>query len=492
MNGAIGEHKVFKLMREYSTGEQWAEWLQAPLEHAAGVGDVDLVHDLLRSGAACKSSWRGCFGRTLLDSAVEGGSSRVVSAILSAGGAGGVNNVSGPRGWSLLHRAAQRGLDRVGIALVMAGANVDATDLDGCSSLHLAADEGADELVNFLLANGADPNQMSNSGCTPLHFAAAGGHLLIVDALLRKGCGVAAHNLGGRSALQVAAMAGHVMVVRNILTAGMDVDDEGLVDGFTPLMRAAQAGKADVLIELLRRGASVNRREAHGWTALHLAVKDGEGEDCSRVVGTLVDAGADVDAPNGDGMTPLMYAAASPDYDGTLALLRHGASVKARDCRGFSVLHHACEGLHDLSAQKVSLLLKSGADETLADNDNKTASQVVGRVDPGHLLACGLRAETDRVRGVLTKGPTIRWRRRGLFIMCRYFPGRMLLSLGGRGSRRDRADRRAAKRAATATGGAGGVAGAGVVGVRDEWQNAAIGVVKVKGEDIFRNIVSFL
>ncbi|CAN0293773.1 unnamed protein product, partial [Hapterophycus canaliculatus] len=53
---------IFKLVCERATPGQWTEWLRAPLEHAAGTGNQDLVDKLLRAGANGSAGWRGCHG----------------------------------------------------------------------------------------------------------------------------------------------------------------------------------------------------------------------------------------------------------------------------------------------------------------------------------------------------------------------------------------------------------------------------------------------
>lgn len=79
------EVEIFKLMSYGATPERWAEWLRAPLEHAAARGNFDLVQRLLKAGANGGAGWRGCRGRTLLDAAALGGNEHVVTALLQAG-----------------------------------------------------------------------------------------------------------------------------------------------------------------------------------------------------------------------------------------------------------------------------------------------------------------------------------------------------------------------------------------------------------------------
>ncbi|CAM9830945.1 unnamed protein product, partial [Ectocarpus sp. 8 AP-2014] len=70
---------IFKLVCDRATTEQWAEWLRAPLEHAAATGNRDLVDKLLGAGANGGAGWRGCYGKTLLHAAAEGGNVHVIT-----------------------------------------------------------------------------------------------------------------------------------------------------------------------------------------------------------------------------------------------------------------------------------------------------------------------------------------------------------------------------------------------------------------------------
>ena len=50
---------IFKLGLERSTPEQWAEWLKASLEHAAGTANYKLVNKWLKAGADGSAGWKG-------------------------------------------------------------------------------------------------------------------------------------------------------------------------------------------------------------------------------------------------------------------------------------------------------------------------------------------------------------------------------------------------------------------------------------------------
>ena len=84
--------------------------------------------------------------------------------------------------------------------------------------------------------------------------------------------------------------------------------------GNLPIVRAAGASYLDVVQILLRYGAAVNAVELDGETALLAATAAGASPE---VVRTLLDAGADINARNRTGLTPLRLAQQQFELSGT-------------------------------------------------------------------------------------------------------------------------------------------------------------------------------
>lgn len=105
---------------------------------------------------------------------------------------------------------------------------------------------------------------------------------------------------GKQDHIWYAAAVGDEAAIRRHLDAGVDVNQEDLAFGMTPLAVAAVHGRTNAVQLLLARGAQVNARLPDGNTALHAAAFFGRVE----VVKTLLAAGADPTLRNEEGETP--------------------------------------------------------------------------------------------------------------------------------------------------------------------------------------------
>lgn len=182
--------------------------------------------------------------------------------------------------------------------------------------------------------------------------------------------------------LRLAANSGHVERVLALLETGVDIDAEDSIEGSTALTLATWFSYEDVALALLENGADVNKPNGNGWTALHIAARDGY----SGMVEMLVENGADLEARI-HGWTPLLLAARSlrerlahPSI--VRYLLAQGADVHAGDYHDRRALHWAAQ-VGDISL--VSLLLDEGAHPNVADRWGRTP--LMWAVDKGRHLA---------------------------------------------------------------------------------------------------------
>lgn len=194
----------------------------------------------------------------------------------------------------LLLAAAAAG-DVAGIhAAIAAGANVNARDDDGRTGLLIATQARQPEAFQALIDAEADVDLQDDRLDNPFLYAGAEGILDILKLANDAGADPTITNRYGGIALIPASERGHVETVRYLL-AETDVD----VDHVNKL----------------------------GWTALLEAIllSDG-GPRHQEIVRLLIDAGADTDLADKDGVKPLSHARARGQREIAAILEAEGAT----------------------------------------------------------------------------------------------------------------------------------------------------------------------
>lgn len=142
--------------------------------------------------------------------------------------------------------------------------------------------------------------------------------------------------------------------VKELLRQGADVQVKD-AHGATPLLKAARYGYTEIAALLIEKGADVNAKDdAIGMTPLILAASRGH-TDTTKL---LIEKGADPNAKAKDGRTSLMGAAYSGFIDIAKLLIVKGADVNAKDVMDETALAKAeRRGMTDMAA----LLRMAGA-----------------------------------------------------------------------------------------------------------------------------------
>ena len=400
-----------------------------PLHWAVHHDDADLVSRLLEAGANVAAA--NDYGATPMSEAAVAANPAVLAALLKAGA-----DVDSPNadGQTALMVVARGGNTAAARTLIEAGADVNAREQrKDQTALMWAVAQSQPEMVKLLLEHGAEVDARSTvnewermvtaeprqknlmpGGFTPLLYAARQGCLDCAKQLIAAGAKVDLTDPDGVTPLLSALLNAHFDTAKYLLEAGAMVNKWDFW-GRTPLYAAVDfntvphGGRPDrpslddtsslAMIDiLLKAGANPNAQLK--LFPPYRSLRMDRGADAILDIGTtpllraargadiaaierLVKAGALIDLPQRDGLTPMVAVGAganSIDTRGKFrtavealatadALLEAGAAIDQTDARGRTALHYAAAaGYTDVAL----LLVDRGANLAAADADGVT------------------------------------------------------------------------------------------------------------------------
>ncbi len=175
-------------------------------------------------------------------------------------------------------------------------------------NLITAASMGDLELVNRLLAAGASAQAVDERGRSALLAAVQNRRSDVARSLVLAGADVNRKDIDVNSPFLLAAATNQADFIRLALAHGADVRSTDRYDG-TALIIASQHGNPEIVKLLLKTGIPVDHVNQLGWTALLEAVVLGDGSArYEEVVQLLLDAGADANLADREGVTPSRHA----------------------------------------------------------------------------------------------------------------------------------------------------------------------------------------
>eukprot|EP00761_Pharyngomonas_kirbyi_P013285 gb/GECH01013312.1/.p1 GENE.gb/GECH01013312.1/~~gb/GECH01013312.1/.p1 ORF type:complete len:231 (+),score=77.21 gb/GECH01013312.1/:1-693(+) len=210
------------------------------------------------------------------------------------------------------------------------------------TTLHKAALEGDADKVKGFISDGKSVNEKDEDERTALHWATSGGHDSIVNFLLNQDADILQSDEEGWIPFHIACSAGHYSIVKQLLQ---------------------RAKEKNVLQEMIDSKTRQQR------TGLHYAASKGYGE----IVQRIIDEGAQVNARDKYGESP-MFRAIARDQRGIAQMLRNAkAKVNLKNSEGNTVLHVA---VLEKNLAAIDWLLNTGADPDIENHDQQTPEEI--------------------------------------------------------------------------------------------------------------------
>jgi hypothetical protein len=295
-------------------------------------------------------------------------------------------NARNNAGDTALHLAVRGGLRPQGEALLLAKADIFASNVKGDSPLSLALTAPGGPMDWFFTPSTLAAHDAN--GDTPLHHAAKRDLAKAVEFLAQKGAALEATNLSGETALHQAVKADAAEATRSLLALGASLSARDAM-GDTPLHVAVLWTAERCLPLLVQAGADVNAYDFAGETPLHQAVR----KRARDSLGYLLSKGADPDARDNGGTSPLALAVKSGAYDIERDIIAAGASIDSRDQAGrTALLEAASQG----DADSTRMLVGAGADIMARDADGDSPLAVAVKRDPAVLKFILSRDDVNR------------------------------------------------------------------------------------------------
>jgi hypothetical protein len=193
-------------------------------------------------------------GREMLDAAARGDAARL-KELIAAGTP--LDPVDGSRQTPLL-LAVQNNHLAAALALIEAGANINAQAANLDSPWLLAGARGRTEMLRHMIPKGPDYSLRNRFGGTALIPACHYGHVETVKLLLTTKIDVnTINNLGWTCLLEIVILGdggpAHVEITRLVLAAGADPNIADR-DGVTPLAHARSKGQSEVAALIAKAG----------------------------------------------------------------------------------------------------------------------------------------------------------------------------------------------------------------------------------------------
>ena len=259
------------------------------------------------------------------------------------------------------------------------GADANIAAADGRTPLHKAVMKGNQNLVKLFLEKNALVNTQNADGDSPLHTAVSNGFFDITKLLIKKGSNVNLQNKEGRTPLFLAAENKHEQLIKILIENEADVTI-GYKKNSTKRIYPVRGKNKDRaawryvlakehLLDLFLKRAKGGSLDLADFGAV---LRSGWGKDPPE--GTIDQILEECDFKEIPGVTVLHIASKENNEPEIIDLLvKSGANVNAQDAEGFTPLHMAA--IHG-NLKIVKKLVDLEADVNIVTTDGKNAAEL--------------------------------------------------------------------------------------------------------------------
>lgn len=223
--------------------------------------------------------------------------------------------------------------------LIACGADPNFTDVNQQTPLHvnLGKEKAIARMdrIHALIDGGADLNARDYEQATPFFRAIEAKRPVgMIETLVERGADIHCVAAGNQNALCWSTAEDSVDVTQMLIDMGVDLNRPTL-SGKTPLACALAYQHYEMAEILLSAGADASILDVNGANALHhLFSSNGVAKDRSELARKVMDNGADINAQDRYGNTPLHNAASLKSEWGVRVLLDNGADTSLRNAQG--------------------------------------------------------------------------------------------------------------------------------------------------------------
>ncbi|PKA46899.1 putative S-acyltransferase [Apostasia shenzhenica] len=239
------------------------------------------------------------------------------------------------------------------------------------------------KLRGFVEKEGHSLSKPDDNGYYALQWAALSNYADVAQYIVEHGGNVNAADYTQQTALHWAAVRGSIAVTDVLLMSGAWIEAAD-VNGYR-------------IIELTKKEATLSNYLYSCWSlhqSAHVAAQYGQTAFLNHIVAKH---GADFDAPDNDGRTPLHWAAYKGCTDTVRLLLFWNASQGRQDKEGCTPLHWAAiRG----NAEACNVLVLAGTKQELTVRDKSGFTPTQLAADRGHRQAAFVLSNATRVNGI--------------------------------------------------------------------------------------------